>query len=106
MRPSQNTFNGNLISRGDLVVGSASCRRRKGQCLIDRRYRGCARPSQLPAAASRQWRHEFSLLFTDQSVALPTVDLAPGSVLSVAGTTLLTPNPLGYRLNPFYPADR
>jgi filamentous hemagglutinin family protein len=36
-------------------------------------------------------------LFSDQSHALPTVDLGPESFLSVAGTTVLTPNTLGLR---------
>ncbi|HEX4638344.1 MAG TPA: filamentous hemagglutinin N-terminal domain-containing protein, partial [Chthoniobacterales bacterium] len=36
-------------------------------------------------------------LFSDSSQALPTVDLGPSSFLSVAGTTLLTPNAFGFR---------
>jgi hypothetical protein len=36
-------------------------------------------------------------LFSDQSHALPTVDLGPESFLSVAGTTVLTPNAVGLR---------
>ncbi len=36
-------------------------------------------------------------LFSDQSHALPTVDLGPESFLSVAGTIVLTPNALGLR---------
>ena len=36
-------------------------------------------------------------LFSDQANALPTVDLGPTSFLSAAGTTLLTPDPRGFR---------
>ncbi len=37
-------------------------------------------------------------LFSDQSHALPTVDLGPSSFLSAAGTTLLTPDSRGFRI--------
>jgi filamentous hemagglutinin len=38
-----------------------------------------------------------NLLFSSNDHASPTVDLGPNSVLSVAGTTVLTPNALGFR---------
>ncbi len=37
------------------------------------------------------------IYFTDRTNALPTVFLGPASLLSAAGTTLLTPDPLGFR---------
>src|SRR5262249_16206778 len=38
-----------------------------------------------------------NLLFITNDHASPTVDLGPNSVLSVAGTTFLTPNAFGFR---------
>lgn len=40
---------------------------------------------------------DSSLLFTNTSVPVPTLDLGAKSVLSTAGTTLLKPDPRGYR---------
>ena len=46
---------------------------------------------------------DSTLLFTDASQALPTVDLGAKSFLSTAGTTLLTPDPRGYRTGSVLP---
>jgi filamentous hemagglutinin len=96
----RDTFNGNLISRGDMVVGSKSFLSAGANSSVSLSGDTVAVLGSITAPGGNitiNGATNSALLFTDQSIALPTVDLAPGSVLSVAGTTLLTPNPLGYR---------
>lgn len=45
-------------------------------------------------------------IFADQSAARSTVFLGPDSVLSARGTTLLTPNPFGFRTGTVLPGGR
>lgn len=46
---------------------------------------------------------DSTLLFLNSSQALPTVDLGPQSVVSAAGTIVLTPDPRGYRTGSVLP---
>src|SRR5262249_29873465 len=47
-----------------------------------------------------------NLLFITNDHASPTVDLGPNSVLSVAGTTFLTPNAFGFRTGTVLPGGQ
>jgi filamentous hemagglutinin family protein len=102
----RDTFNGNLVSRGDLVVGSGSSLSLGASGNVSLTGDTVAVFGSITAPGGSitiSGATNSSLLFTDQSMALPTVDLAAGSVLSVAGTTVLTPNPLGFRTGSVLP---
>ena len=96
----RDSFNGNLISRGDLRVGSGSSilAGPKGSVSLTGDTVAVLGSITAPGGSiTISGAGNSTLLFPDASQALPTVDLTPGSVLSVAGTTLLTPSPFGLR---------
>ena len=93
-------FSGNVLVRGDLVLGLGSVIQTdpKGSVSLDGNTVAILGSVVAPGGAIKvTGGKDSTALFGDLTEALATVDLGAKSVLSTAGATLLTPNPLGYR---------
>src|SRR5262249_51476829 len=102
----RDTFSGDLISRGDVVIrpGSSLLPGPKGSVALSGDTVTLSGSITAPGGTiTINGATNSTLLFTDQSAPMPTVDLAPGSALSVAGQVLLTPNPFGFRTGSVLP---
>ena len=89
-----------LIVRGDLVMGESAVIQTdpKGSVSLSGDTALVQGSIVAPGSAiSVSGAKDSTLLFADTSLALPTVDLGAKSLLSTAGTMLLTPDVRGYR---------
>ena len=94
-------FTGTLVVRGDFLMGAGSSIMTDPQASVTISANTAAVLGNITAPAgviSLTGGANSSTLFTaNAGVPLPTVDIGPASVLSTAGTTLFTPNVLGFR---------
>ena len=97
------------IIRGDFVLGDGALIQTDptGAVSVNANTAGILGSIIAPGGAiSIAGSKSSNLLFTTNDHASPTVDLGPNSVLSVAGTTVLTPNAFGFRTGTVLPGGR
>jgi filamentous hemagglutinin len=95
------TRNNLLVARGDIVMSSGSVIRTDPLGSIGFNGQTTAILGSIVAPGGNitiKGGTNSTTLFSDQGHALPTVQIGSNSLLSAAGTTLLTPNSLGFRL--------
>ena len=93
--------NGVLIVRGDIVMSLGSTIRTDPLANVTMSGQTIAVLGSIVAPGGTiaiSGGSNSTTLFTSQGGAVPTVDIGPDSLLSAAGTTLLTPNSLGFRI--------
>ncbi len=95
-------FNGTVLPavRGDFVMGEGAVIQTDPRASVSISGDTAAVLGSIFAPGGRisiSGGNSVSLFSAGQSEALPTVDIGPDSILSAAGTTLLTPNSLGLR---------
>ncbi len=95
-------FNGNvLVARGDFVMGAGASILTDPLASVSINANTAAVLGRIvvPGGTIRVTggANSSTLFPNDSGRPLPTLDLGPQSVLSTAGTTLLTPNALGFR---------
>ena len=99
--------NGTLLVRGDILMeqGSAIVTDPKATVSMSGNTSAVLGTITAPGGViSISGGSNSSALFLSQSnIPIPTVDLGPESLLSTAGTTLLTPNSLGFRTGSVLP---
>ena len=92
---------GTLLVRGDFIMenGSSIITDPKASVSISGNTAAVLGTISAPAGSISVsgGGNSSNLFLSDTGRALPTVDLGPNSRLSAAGTTLLTPNSLGFR---------
>ena len=92
---------GILIVRGDIVMSLGSTIRTDPLANVTMSGQTTAVLGSITAPGGTitiSGGSNSTTLFSSQGNALPTVNIGPTSVLSTAGTTLLTPNSLGLRI--------
>lgn len=97
----RDAFSGVPLVRGDFVMGAGSLISADPRASVSISGNTAAIFGSIYApggAINVSGSKSSALLFTDQGHALATVDLAPGSILSTAGTTLLKPDPRNLRI--------
>ena len=90
-----------LVVRGDIVMSLGSTIRTDPLASVTFNGQTTAILGSIFAPAGNitiNGGRNSATLFTNQQNALPTVQIGSQTVLSAAGTTLLTPNSLGFRL--------
>jgi len=94
-----------VVVRGDLVVGEGAVIRTDPQGTVNLSGDTVAVLGSVltPGGAITVSGGASSVFGAQEGQALPTVDLGPQSVLSAAGTTLLTPNPQNFRTGSVLP---
>ncbi len=99
------TFSHNLVVRGDLVMGEGAVIRTDPQGAVSLSGDTVAALGSIVAPGGTitiSGGANYASLSPNEQ-ALPTVDLGPSCVLSAGGTTLLTPNPQGFRTGSVLP---